>query len=102
MVEKDYVLTAILQRIYTSEFRDKLVFKGGTALHKLYLFQRFSVDLDFTELKKINIDLFQKVLEHRDIKSRIKDIDTLGKSTRITLGYVSALEFAVLGVRDSY
>lgn len=54
-VEKDYVLTAILQRIYTSEFRDRLVFKGGSALHKLYLFQRFSVDLDFTELREINV-----------------------------------------------
>jgi predicted nucleotidyltransferase component of viral defense system len=93
-VEKDYVLTSVLKQIYESEFKESLVFKGGTALHKLYLFKRFSVDLDFTELKKIDTTALKKVIEHQDIKSRIKDIDTIGKSIRITLGYVSALEFA--------
>lgn len=93
-VEKDYVLTAVLKHIYESEFKESLVFKGGTALHKLYLFKRFSVDLDFTELRKIDTNALKKVIEHKDIKSKIKDIDTIGKSIRITLGYVSALEFA--------
>lgn len=93
-VEKDYILTYVLKKIYDSEFRSKLVFKGGTALHKLYLHKRFSVDMDFTELKKINTDEFKKVIEDKEIKSKIKDINPIGKSTRITLGYVSALEFA--------
>ena len=92
-VEKDYVLTAVLKQIFNSEFRDKLAFKGGTALHKLYLFKRFSVDLDFTELHEIDTDLLKKVVEFRDIRSKVKNINTIGNSIRIDLGYVSALDF---------
>ena len=93
-VEKDYVLTTVLKRIYDSEFNNKLAFKGGTALHKLYLNKRFSVDLDFTELDEIDTDALKKVIEQPDIKSRIKGIDPMGNSIRITLGYTSVLEFA--------
>ena len=93
-VEKDYILIHVLKKIYDSKLRDNLVFKGGSALHKLYLHKRFSVDLDFTELKRINTDELKKVVEDREIKSKIRDINKIGKSTRIILGYVSALEFA--------
>ena len=49
--EKDYFLTLALLVIDRSPLREKLVFKGGTALHHLYLPQmRFSEDLDFTSL----------------------------------------------------
>jgi predicted nucleotidyltransferase component of viral defense system len=51
-VEKDYVLTWILFGISQNQLLSKaLVFKGGTALKKIY-FQhyRFSEDLDFTLL----------------------------------------------------
>ncbi len=34
--EKDYVNSWVLYRIYTTEFGDDLLFKGGTALSKLY------------------------------------------------------------------
>lgn len=37
MIEKDFVLTLVLREIYNSRFKNTLVFKGGTALHKLYL-----------------------------------------------------------------
>ena len=70
-VEKDYVLTSVLKNIYESEFKERLVFKGGTALHKLYLFKRFSVDLDFTELMKIDTNAFKKVVEQQEIKYRM-------------------------------
>jgi len=93
-VEKDFILTFILKKIYESGFSDILVFKGGTALHKLYLHKRFSVDLDFTALKRINENDLRSVIEDREIKSKIKDINDIGNSTRITLGYVSVLEFA--------
>jgi predicted nucleotidyltransferase component of viral defense system len=58
--EKDYFLAIVLDCIYSSDLKDGLVFKGGTALHHCYLSQlRFSEDLDFTsrdnliEVKKI-------------------------------------------------
>jgi predicted nucleotidyltransferase component of viral defense system len=49
-VEKDYVNSWVLYGIYTTGFGDDLLFKGGTALSKLYFPEtwRFSEDLDFT------------------------------------------------------
>jgi len=38
----------------------KLVFKGGTALRLAYGSPRFSDDLDFSELKTIELKKFQK------------------------------------------
>ncbi len=50
LAEKNYVNSWILYAIYTGPFDDALVFKGGTALSKLYFpdMWRFSEDLDFT------------------------------------------------------
>ncbi len=50
-IEQDYVLTWVLQAIANSPLRDRLAFKGGTALKKVYEPDyRFSEDLDFTLL----------------------------------------------------
>jgi predicted nucleotidyltransferase component of viral defense system len=48
--EKDYVNSWVLYGIYTTDFSDGLLVKGGTALSKLYFPEtwRFSEDLDFT------------------------------------------------------
>lgn len=45
--ELDYLQDIALLGIYR-EFGNKLVFKGGTCLYKLYHLNRFSEDLDFT------------------------------------------------------
>ena len=48
IVEKDYYLTVILNKI-EALLTDKIVFKGGTLLNKAYLnYHRLSEDLDFT------------------------------------------------------
>jgi len=31
--EKDYILALVLQIIYNTSLKDKLIFKGGTAIH---------------------------------------------------------------------
>jgi len=51
-IEKDYVLSWILQGVAQHEqLQEVLVFKGGTALKKIYFEDyRFSEDLDFTLL----------------------------------------------------
>ena len=50
-IEKDYVLTWVLHAIAASPLQDKLAFKGGTAIKKMYVPEyRFSEDLDFTVL----------------------------------------------------
>jgi len=49
VAEKDYCLAIVSKIIYESSLRDRLIFKGGTALHHTYLSQmRFSEDLDFS------------------------------------------------------
>ena len=51
IAEKDYFLALAVQLIYDSKLGNKLVFKGGTAIHHCYLSQkRFSQDLDFTSI----------------------------------------------------
>lgn len=48
VLEKDYYLTVVLNEVY-QHLSDKLVFKGGTLLNKIYLdYHRLSEDLDFT------------------------------------------------------
>lgn len=53
IIEQDYVLSWLLYGIaHTAELKGKLVFKGGTALKKIYFGDyRFSQDLDFTALE---------------------------------------------------
>jgi len=55
MVERDYLLSWVLKSLYeTDPLKESFVLKGGTALRKLYFPQtRFSVDLDFTLVKRI-------------------------------------------------
>jgi len=56
-MEKDYALTWLLSGIYweESKLRDILIFKGGTAIRKIYFPEwRLSEDLDFTVMQEIN------------------------------------------------
>lgn len=51
-VEQDLILSRAIVEIYSSELlRNSLIFRGGTALHKLYspLQERYSEDLDFVQ-----------------------------------------------------
>jgi len=54
-IEKDYVLTWTLLAMANSPLRDRLAFKGGTAIKKVYEPDyRFSEDLDFTLLDDLS------------------------------------------------
>ncbi len=68
IAEKDYLLAVVSKIIYGSPLRDKIVFKGGTAIHHCYIPQsRFSEDLDFTSLdKNITLEEVKAVLELQD------------------------------------
>jgi predicted nucleotidyltransferase component of viral defense system len=80
-VEKNYVNSWILWGIFTSSYGENLIFKGGTALSKLYFPQswRFSEDLDFgvegqyqgseEELREI----LDSVTEHSSIEFDIRE-----------------------------
>jgi len=75
VAEKDYFLALVSKIIYDSHLRDKLIFKGGTALHHCYLPQmRFSEDLDFTSLdRKITLADVRNIFEPYDFFSVKKD-----------------------------
>ncbi len=77
-IEKDYVIGWILKGISNNEYlRSKLLFKGGTALRKIYFSNyRLSEDLDFTfngnddETVKIRIH-FGELIEWLKDEARI-------------------------------
>jgi len=85
-IEKDYILSWILQGIAQHEQLSKtIVFKGGTVLKKVYFDDyRFSEDLDFTllnnEIANEEIfnwfkETFEYVLEEANIRLEIIDPD---------------------------
>jgi predicted nucleotidyltransferase component of viral defense system len=50
-IEKDYWVTYVLKSLSTSEYTNKVVFKGGTSLSKAHqLIERFSEDVDLALL----------------------------------------------------
>lgn len=61
VVREEYELF-FLRDLFGSNFGPKLVFKGGTALKLAYGSPRFSDDLDFSILGRINTETFVKVV----------------------------------------
>ncbi len=65
VIEKDYALSWLLYGIYSSEMKDILVFKGGTALSKIYFpkIWRLSEDLDFTVVDNAHASKIKPMLD---------------------------------------
>lgn len=64
-VEQDLVISRVLVEIFSDEFlRENLAFRGGTALHKLYLnpAPRYSEDIDLVQIKSGSIKPIMKRL----------------------------------------
>lgn len=59
IVREEYEMV-LLQNIFNSFMGQKLIFRGGTALRLAYGSPRFSDDLDFTQLRTIDLKKFQK------------------------------------------
>ena len=78
IIEKDYLLEIIL--FLLQEYEKNLVFKGGTALYKLYSLNRFSEDLDFTLIKKIDAEKLTRM-----IMKKLKQIGVLGRVKETSL-----------------
>ena len=78
IAQKDYFLAIALDLICSSALKDRLIFKGGTALHHCYLSQkRFSEDLDFTALDKtITLDEIQSVIEANGVFKVAKEFQS--------------------------
>ena len=80
--EKDYFLALVSKIIHESDLKDSLIFKGGTAIHHVYLPQlRFSEDLDFST-NGINVSLEQVVnmfkgLDYLEVKKHFTSNATI-------------------------
>ena len=105
-IEKDYVLTWILNAIAESPLNDLLAFKGGTAIKKMYVPDyRFSEDLDFTllntrrtnnELRTAVEELFPWLASEANIAlalQRVEEHDS-GNPT-MYLNYIGPLQAAL-------
>ncbi|MCK4360012.1 MAG: nucleotidyl transferase AbiEii/AbiGii toxin family protein [Candidatus Cloacimonetes bacterium] len=79
IVEKDFYMTIILNSI-ESHFSNKLIFKGGSLLNKIYFdYQKLSEDLDFTLLIKDELNSRSK---------RSKAIAPIRENMRSFLSYL--------------
>jgi len=101
VIEKDYVLSWLLVAIAESRLSGSVVFKGGTALKRVYFPDyRFSEDLDFTLVKELaHADLVQAVTElFPALRRRIRlDLalhradQSVFQSTKVTLNFLGPL-----------
>ena len=100
-VDKDWVLGHFLSAFYSlDEHKEKLVFKGGTALRKCYFPNyRFSEDLDFTSktvdyklTKKILTEVIEIAKNNSGILFNIQEITELKFEDKLT-GYQAKLTY---------
>jgi hypothetical protein len=100
-IDKDWVLGHFIDAIFSvSEWRNQLIFKGGTCLRKCYFSTyRFSEDLDFTsinkefELTKINLsEIIQIITERTGIPLYISELKPLKHKDQLT-GYKAMIKF---------
>lgn len=75
VAEKDYFLAVVSKIIYESSLKNKLIFKGGTALYHTYLPQlRFSEDLDFSSNQQpMSLDEVKSIFAPYDFLSVKKE-----------------------------
>ncbi|MFO8010211.1 MAG: nucleotidyl transferase AbiEii/AbiGii toxin family protein [Dehalococcoidia bacterium] len=103
VLEKDYVLTEVLNALHhVPELSKELVFKGGTALRKVYFpYWRYSEDLDFTvkrdmakeELYSALESWQSKVEEYSGIRLTVKMLHKPDGYARIRIQYVASLNY---------
>lgn len=102
-IEKDYIITWLLTGLSQNEYlKEKLLFKGGTALKKAYYPDyRFSEDLDFTfvgnAFDKDGIlnafgEIFEWAFEESRIRFTFKEISELSTgNVNFYAGYIGPL-----------
>ena len=80
--ERDYLQYLFL--LFLSRNTTSLMFKGGTALQKVYGLNRFSIDLDFTQMEDADFDIIiskvAKAMTDFGYPSKVEEIKTLGRT----------------------
>ena len=100
--QRDYVLELILFALYTHT-KNEFVFKGGTAMYKLYKLNRFSEDLDFTLMKHRRAipRILQKVIKQLSeigVFARVKEVKEFRQHINVYLECKGPL---YNGIKDS-
>jgi predicted nucleotidyltransferase component of viral defense system len=92
IAEKEVVLTFLLQLLSERGILDRLAFKGGTCLRKMFIGSqgRFSTDLDFTGLEEhdhedVILAMMEAFEEYRGAVRRANSVSTY----RIPAAYVA-------------
>src|SRR3990167_14067 len=73
VLERDYCIAWFLAGLSHTPLRDKIAFKGGTALRRIHFSEyRFSEDLDFTLLQALTFEELKQLLEpiYDEVKKR--------------------------------
>lgn len=101
IVEKDYWVTRILRALSISKFADEFLFKGGTALSKVWFkdFGRFSEDIDILLLQTEQITKRSEQSER--LKELINFIDSL-KDISLIKEQSSSFEKSIIGGKFYY
>lgn len=94
ILEQDYIQALFLQKLYSET--DSLVFKGGTFLKHAYGLDRFSEDLDFTELNQAenvlkSIRNAAENLSNYGIEAEIDEVEENSDSLSCRLRYSGPL-----------
>src|SRR3989344_4614364 len=91
-IEKNYFQDLLL--FYLFKKTNKFVFKGGTALYKIYGFPRFSEDLDFSIIEDISLEGAEKIIEEITKNSnyfKIKSVKKIRDSLLIKISCIGIL-----------
>ncbi len=99
VIEKDYALLWILCALSTTSYKGDFIFKGGTALRKIYFPDwRYSEDLDFTakpltreELKKMIQSVDQSLREQVGMGITLKSIHHNPEYAQLKVQFVGPL-----------
>ncbi|MGQ9719547.1 MAG: nucleotidyl transferase AbiEii/AbiGii toxin family protein [Nitrososphaerales archaeon] len=103
-LEKDYALIWLLSGIYShsSKLRDVLIFKGGTAIRKVYFPEwRLSEDLDFTIQQKVDPQnvrqsfeqVFQSLKEKSNIEYTFDSFNHSAHAIQADVQFLGPLQF---------
>jgi predicted nucleotidyltransferase component of viral defense system len=101
IIDKDWVLGHFIDAIFsTPECRDKIIFKGGTCLHKCYFEDfRFSEDLDFTAIdvgfildKKLLGKIVNLITQRTEIPLYLKEVNQLKFQDKLT-GFSAIIKY---------
>lgn len=92
--EKEYFQNLLLFHLYKQLGRF-LAFKGGTCLQKVYGLNRFSEDLDFTLIKRKDIQkISEKImfsLSLIDVKIASKEVEEYGNEINVRIKFIGPL-----------